>query len=165
MEELERQVNYLKQYIQRQENLFLEFTRKNVDFEIKILALNSSLAEMTSKYEESQKQVEIQNDIMKQATNSIEALTLQKENLEELIENLKKNLQVCNNENIESKNKLQTLEQKLKASEHHAEELLSEYKRQTTELNELNSKSRKLEDTTKINKKVKKPATLSSDEF
>ena len=64
MEELERQVNYLKQYIQRQENLFLEFTRKNVDFEIKILALNSSLAEMTSKYEESQKQVEIQNDIM-----------------------------------------------------------------------------------------------------
>jgi hypothetical protein len=38
MDELEGQVNYLKSYVQRQENLLLDNIRKSIDFEITIIS-------------------------------------------------------------------------------------------------------------------------------
>jgi len=67
----------------------------------------SYIEELKQKYEESQKQVEIQNDIMQHATRSIEDLTVKNKNLESQIVNLnttKIDLERSKNENIDSLN-------------------------------------------------------------
>ena len=83
MESDDGQEKYLKQYIQRQEILLLDYIRKTIDLEIKSINLNASLIEFKTKYEESQKQVEIQNDLMQQAANGVESLTIEKKSFEE----------------------------------------------------------------------------------
>jgi predicted RNase H-like nuclease (RuvC/YqgF family) len=145
MESNEGQDIYFKQYIQRQENLFLDFMRKNIHLEIRVSALSFSLQDITAKYEESQKQVTIQNDLMQQAANSVEKLTIEKMNLEKretennkTIEDLKKNLNDCKEER-------------------------KKYARQNEEMNKLYSENNQLKEKT-INKN-KSQATLPPDEF
>ena len=68
MESDDSQEKHLKHYIQRQEMLLLDYIRKTIELELKAISLNSSLINYKSKYEESQKQVEIQNELMKLKT-------------------------------------------------------------------------------------------------
>jgi hypothetical protein len=166
MESNEGQDIYFKQYIQRQENLFLDFMRKNIDLEIRVSALSFSLKDITAKYEESQKQVTIQNDLMQQAANSVEKLTIEKMNLEKretenikTIEDLKKNLNDCK----EERKKILKDFYAFKKSNQNYEDLSKEYARQNEEMNKLYSENKELKEKT-INKN-KSQATLLSDEF
>lgn len=165
MDELEGQVKYLKQYIQRQENLLLDYIRKTLDYELKNLILNASLQDMTSKYEESQKQVLIQNDLMQQAANSVESLTLEKNRLQQkeselntTIDNLKKSLQDCKNEREKLLKEHNVLQITYDNFDKKYQDLQNEYNRQTQELsNSTKSKSKT------INKKEQ--VILPDDEF
>ena len=166
MESNEGQDIYFKQYIQRQENLFLDFMRKNIHLEIRVSALSFSLQDITAKYEESQKQVTIQNDLMQQAANSVEKLTIEKMNLEKketennkTIEYLKKNLNDCK----EERKKILKDFDVFKKSNHNYEDLSKEYARQNEEMNKLYSENNQLKEKT-INKN-KSQATLPPDEF
>ena len=75
--------SFLTLYVQKQEQLLLDYLRKSIEAEIKVVALTSSIQDISSQYEESQKQVELQNDMMQQAAKGLEITTLEKKHLEE----------------------------------------------------------------------------------
>ena len=167
MESDDGQEKYLKQYIQRQESLLLDFIRKNADLEIRVINLNASLTESIGKYEESQKQVEIQNSLMQQAANSVERLTIENKKYEKSIEDLRKSLTECRNELSDSRSKSSSSEEEINLINARIKELKEEYNRQTAELSELFKENQELKSKLPINKtKVKKPVvTLPPDEF
>lgn len=159
------QEKYLKQYIQRQELLLLDSIRKSLDLEIKVISLNGSLTEYKGKYEESQKQVEVQNDLMQQAANGVESLTVENKKLEKTLEELKQSFIKCRDESNDYKTKNLSLQEELKLANHNVEEIREEYNRQTKELSELFKENEDLKARLPINKKDKKTATLPPDEF
>ena len=181
MESDDSQEKYLKHYIQRQEILLLEYIRKNIELELKAISLNASLNEYKSKYEESQKQVEIQNNLMQQAANGVESLTLEKmafeekeKKLNETITELKNSLNDCKNERYSitqelnrANEKINNFDNDLKAANYRADEIREEYNRQTHELSELFKECQELKAKLPINKtKAKKEtAILPPDEF
>ena len=167
MESDDGQEKYLKQYIQRQESLLLDFIRKNADLEIRVINLNASLTESMGKYEESQKQVEIQNSLMQQAANSVERLTIENKKYEKSIEDLRKSLTECRNELSDSRSKSSSSEEEINLINARIKELKEEYNRQTAELSELFKENQELKSKLPINKtKVKKPVViLPPDEF
>jgi predicted RNase H-like nuclease (RuvC/YqgF family) len=67
-------------YAQRLETLFHEQIRKTIDVEVRLSLSYELLEEEKNRYFESQKQVEIQNDMMQQASNSIQELTINNKN-------------------------------------------------------------------------------------
>jgi len=86
----ENKDQYALAFIQKQEQHIMELLRKNIDLEIKVSILNSSIINLNNllkeselRFEESQKNVSISNEIMNQATASIEDLTIKnKEHIE-----------------------------------------------------------------------------------
>jgi chromosome segregation ATPase len=89
-EEKKEQVDlYTIHYIQKQEQLLLDFMRKNIDAEVRIIALNNTINEANARYEESQRQVEIGNEMLRQAAVSIETLTVERDKLHEELEKVK----------------------------------------------------------------------------
>jgi len=66
----------------RQEQILFDQIRKTIDAEIKASMAIKSSSEIQGKYDESQKQVETQNEMMQQAANSIEELTNRNKKLE-----------------------------------------------------------------------------------
>jgi chromosome segregation ATPase len=174
MEFDDSQEKYLKHYIQRQEMLLLEYIRKTIDLELKAISLNSSLIEYKSKYEESQKQVEVQNELMQQAANGVESLTIEKKKYEKTVEELKTSLSDCRNERVaianelkEAKQKIDNFDNEIKIANNRADEIREEYNRQTKELSELFKENQELKSKLPINKtKAKKEtAILPPDEF
>jgi chromosome segregation ATPase len=174
MEFDDSQEKYLKHYIQRQEMLLLEYIRKTIDLELKAISLNSSLIEYKSKYEESQKQVEVQNELMQQAANGVESLTIEKKKYEKTVEELKTSLSDCRNERVaianelkEAKQKIDNFDNEIKIANNRADEIREEYNRQTKELSELFKENQVLKSKLPINKtKAKKEtAILPPDEF
>lgn len=158
MELEEGQVKFLKQYIQRQEIMLLEYIRKGLDLEIKILNLNNSLQEISEKYNESQKNVAIQNELMQQAATSVESLTLEKKSLQEKeIEYL----ETINELEISLEN---CLKQKDQASKRN-EDLAREYKTQVGEINKLVEENKELSSNQQSLNKKKPKAILPTDEF
>lgn len=172
MESDDSQEKYLKHYIQRQEMLLLEYIRKTIDLELKAISLNSSSIEYKTKYEESQKQVEVQNELMQQAATGVETLTIEKKKYEKTVEELKTSLSDCRNERVaiaselsQAKEKIANFDNEIKMSNHRAEEIREEYNRQTQELSDLFKENQELKSKLPINKKDKKTATLPPDEF
>lgn len=179
MENDEGQDIYLKQFIQRQENLLLDFLRKNIDLEIRVSALNASNKDLLKKYEESQKQVEFQNELMQQAAKGVESLTVDKkvfqeketeyqrniENLNKTIEDLKRSLHDCKTEREEITRKHNEISLNISGSDKRYNDLMEEYRRQTEELNELFKKNEELKNQPINKKKTKSQAILPSDEF
>lgn len=181
MDENESQEKHLKLYIQRQEMLLLDYIRKTIDLELKAISLNSSLLEYKTKFEESQKQVEIQNDLMQQAANGVESLTIEKlkfeekeKKLNETINELKSSLNDCKNERYSitqdlnrANEKIANFDNDLKAANYRTDEIREEYNRQTQELSELFKENQELKSKLPINKtKAKKEtAILPPDEF
>lgn len=171
MDDNEGQDIYLRQFIQRQEILLLDFLRKNIDLEIKSSALSLSLKDITTKYEESQKQVAIQNDLMQQAANGVESLTIEKKKFEQkeadyekVIDDLKKTHHECKEERQKISNKLNEALIKLKDFNKKYEDLAEEYRRQTEEMGKLYQENEELKLQKSINKKKSK-AILPPDEF
>jgi chromosome segregation ATPase len=178
MESDESQEKYLKHYIQRQEMLLLDHIRKTIELELKAISLNASLIEYKSKYEESQKQVEIQNEIMKQAATGVESLTIEKkffeqkesdynkkvQELNKNNEDLKKSLQECKNERQKITQEYNDFKNSQINNDKKFEDLNNEYCRQTEELSKLYQENQKLKNNQPINKKKSK-AILPPDEF
>jgi chromosome segregation ATPase len=102
-------INNIMLYTQRQEQILHEFIRRGIDADVKASSLFSSFEEMKKKYEESQKEVQKQNELMEQASTSIKDLTLKNKNLEQHIENLQKNSTEANRKNNEYMNELEML--------------------------------------------------------
>lgn len=174
MDDKESQEIYLKQFIQRQENMLLDFLRKNIDLDIRASALSLSLKDITSKYEESQKQVTIQNEIMQQAAAGVESLTIDKKKFEQkeidynkTIDELKKSLYECKFEREKITNQFNEELNRSKFFDKKYEDLEEEYRRQTKELQDLYNENQELKSKLPINKtKAKKEqAILPPDEF
>lgn len=167
MESDDGQEKYLKQYIQRQELLLLDSIRKSLDLEIKVISLNSSLTEYKGKYEESQKQVEVQNELMQQAANGVESLTIENKRLEKSLEEFKQSFTKCRDESNDYKTKNISLQEELKLANHNVKEIRDEYNRQTKELSELFKENEELKLKLPINKTKAKKQTviLPPDEF
>lgn len=174
MDDKENQEIYLKQFIQKQENMLLDFLRKNIDLDIRYSALSLSLKDITSKYEESQKQVTIQNEIMQQAATGVESLTIEKKKFEQkeidynkTIDELKKSLHDCKNEREKITKQYNEELDKMKFFDKKYGDLEEEYNRQTQELSELFRENQELKSKLPINKsKAKKEtAILPPDEF
>ena len=62
-------------YIQKQEQIILEYVRRSLDYEIKLHLLNDKINEQNNKIKELTQVIENQNSIVQQATVSIESLT------------------------------------------------------------------------------------------
>lgn len=71
--------NYLAAYIQKLEQYYVEVLRRAIDSELKMMGVINTVKQVEAQFEESQKQVAIQNNIMEQAGDSIKNLTLEKE--------------------------------------------------------------------------------------
>jgi chromosome segregation ATPase len=82
------QSNYTLLYLKRQEQIMFDNIKKAIDLEIQLSMSVGVIEEYKNKYEESQKQVASQNDIMQQATRSIEDLTVKNKNFENHVKNL-----------------------------------------------------------------------------
>ena len=78
--DLNEQNNYNLLYAQRLENLLHDQIRKTTDVEVRLSLCWEKIEKDNRQIEELTKNVEIQADIIKQATNSVEALTLQNKN-------------------------------------------------------------------------------------
>lgn len=175
MESVDGQEIYLKTYIQRQENLLLDFMRKLLDYEIKISALEKTIKDLNLKYEESQKQIEIQNNMMQQAASGLENVSLEKINLENKLkekeQKYKERVEYVEKMMIELKQSKGELLEKLKNNDNGSDllrkeldETKRELKRQFEELNTLYKENEELK--SKLPKKNKKEAViLPPDEF
>lgn len=165
---LEENIFYLQKYIQRQEQLLLGNIRKNLEYEIKIESLNAAVTEISGKYEESQKQVEIQNEMMQQAANGVEAVTIEKKKLENTIKNLEQMLSNKKNEYdnlnktvMDNRNEFDRCKEERSNLQSELKEIKEEYKRQTEELNKLFIEN----ETSKGNKLKIKESPKPVDEF
>ena len=119
-------------YIQKQEQLILEQSRKHVDYEIKLHLLNDKLNQHIEKIKELIQTIETQNNIINQATASIELLTEEKKEIikKDKTEEFQQELFVLSSENAELKNEINRL-QKVNS------DYYSELKKQNEELNKL----------------------------
>ena len=78
--DLNEQNNYNLLYAQRLENLLHDQIRKTTDVEVRLSLCWEKIEKDNKQIEELTKNVEVQADLIKQATNSVEALTLQNKN-------------------------------------------------------------------------------------
>jgi|694.fasta_scaffold01249_11 hypothetical protein len=195
-EEKKEQVDlYTIHYIQKQEQLLLDFMRKNIDAEVRIIALNNTINEANARYEESQRQVEIGNEMLRQAAVSIETLTVERDKLHEELEKVKSDrsslqnnytaLQQKNQEIISEKDKIvketqgemqlklndagiriKQLEEELALCNSRSAELNSEYRNQVDQLNTLYVENQKLKGEEETKKPKKKETPATlPDEF
>jgi chromosome segregation ATPase len=152
----------LQRYIQKQEKMLLDHLRRNIEYELKTEDLSRAVNEFSSKYEESQKQVEIQNEMMQQAANGVESVTIEKQKLENRVSSLENMLSIKKKEYDDVTKKMsefRNFSDKCKEEKTNLlaelDNLKQEYKRQTEELNNI----------FKDIEKTKKEKTKSVDEF
>lgn len=178
VDDFEGQNIYLKQYIQKQENMFLDYIRKNIDLEIKVMTLNSVLKDTTSKYEESQKQIELQNDMMQQAAKGLESTAVEKDKYKDKISELEDNVvKVTDNYELRIKNiqndlnttkdELIRTKESIGGYQNQYNDIKREFDIQKEELNNLYKENVELKDklSQKINNKNKKTVSLDNNEF
>lgn len=134
---LEGHIVFLQKYVQKQGNLLLDNIRKTIESEIRIETLSAQLSEITGKYEESQKQVELQNDMMQQAANGVEILTVENKTHQNTINGLRKSIEDRDKKISDFKNENQSLKDQLDSCKHISTDLKEEYDRQKEELNTL----------------------------
>ena len=139
MEHNEGQELFLRKYLQRQENIFLDFFRKNIESDVKVELLSNSL-------QETQKQLELQTDLVQQATKGLESVTIERDYFSQ-------------------KTKEQETELlELRPIKKKYEDIFREYQAQIQEMNKLHEELQSFKQKQKINKNNPK-TTLSSDEF
>ena len=171
------QDNYTLLFIQRQEQLLVEQIKKTIDAEIR-------LSFAFKKYEDSQKQVDLQNDMMQQAAKSIETLTVGKNNLEARIKQLEEN-EPNIRKNFETRIKqLEENEQNIRRNSQENEQnirknfeanyveinqhknIVQEYERQKIELQQMFDEIKELKaqiESKKVINKKKVPSTIAID--
>lgn len=70
-------------YIQKQEQVIIEFVRKQIEQEIKIHVLNENLRKANEKIEQITNTINMQNELIQQSATSIETLTIDRNKLQE----------------------------------------------------------------------------------
>jgi chromosome segregation ATPase len=88
MDDSEQQSDYTRFYIKRQEQILIESIKKNIDLEVKLAMLIDNINNLSKKHEEALQTIETQQEIINQATVSIEELTTRKIENENIIKNL-----------------------------------------------------------------------------
>jgi chromosome segregation ATPase len=88
MDDSEQQSDYTRFYIKRQEQILIESIKKNIDLEVKLAILIDNINNLSKKHEEALQTIETQQEIINQATVSIEELTTRKIENENIIKNL-----------------------------------------------------------------------------
>lgn len=105
---------YKQIFVQRLEKLNIEFMGRLLDSETHRAIAENRLIEMQNLYDESQRQVELQNDMMKQAASSIETQTIDSSRNEKKIKDLEQKLEEKEQERMalyyESKEKSDRIE-------------------------------------------------------
>jgi len=126
-------------YIQKQEQVVIEFVRKQVEYEIKIHLLNENLKKANEKIEELNNTINIQNNIVQQSASSIETLTLDRNRLQSREDNYIEKIEKLEKDVFDLSNELNTIKDKynneLKISHNYKIEL----DRQNEELTRLNN--------------------------
>ena len=156
------QNNYTALYLRRQEQILFEQIKKAIDLEIQMSMSVDLIEDYKKKYEESQKQVASQNEIMQQATRSIEDLTVKNKNFEGHVKNLETqihNLSQNKNDADRSKGELQN---ELNTQIAKANNFEREFTRQQQEMqsifNESQEFKKRIEELELENDKLKKTA-------
>lgn len=174
--------NYLTAYIQKHETLLLDYLRKSIDLEIKVVAYSSSYNEAIEQLDQVKKELAVQTDLVSQATNGLQSVTVEKnqlagreegynqriKELENRVKDLEAAVVMKTNETNAAQQELQTFKNNVQNSIHEAEELKRELQRQNLELNNLYSENQELKSKLPAPKKsVKKQETaiLPADEF
>jgi chromosome segregation ATPase len=126
-------------YIQKQEQVIIEFVRKQVEYEIKIHVLNENLKKANEKIEQNNNSINIQNELLQQTSTSVQTLTIDRNRLQDRedihlkkIEKLEKDIFNLSNELKEKDDKYHN---ELKISNNYKIELA----RQNEELTRLNN--------------------------
>jgi len=88
MSDSDQQSDYTRFYVKRQEQIVIEQLKKIIDLEVKMTMLIENTNTLGTKYEEALQTIETQQEIISQATVSIEELTARKIENENTIKNL-----------------------------------------------------------------------------
>lgn len=131
-------------YAQKQEQYVIELLRKLIDLDVRATFMAMQLKQAEEKFDESQKQVELQNTMMEQAAESIKILTTSTEDLSIQVKELegeitgwKRRADTLNEKNIELMTENEQLKVKLKGCER-------EVDRQKTELSDFQKEIKSL---------------------
>lgn len=81
--------DYVRIYIGRHENILLDHIRKQLDIETKSIILDNQLKEYTKKIEELEQHNASLTDMFNQSTNGLRAVTTERDQLKEELNNLK----------------------------------------------------------------------------
>jgi len=134
-------VNYATVYVQKQEQYIVDLIRKLIDFDVRATFISMQLKQTEEKLEESQKQVEIQNEMMEQAAESIKNLTTVKDDLTIQVKELegeivgwKKRADNLNEKNLELNTQNEQLKVKLKGCEREVDRQKTEFQNEIESL-------------------------------
>lgn len=160
------QNNYTNFFIQRQEQFLIDFIRRCIASESKEAIHLKNIQDIKSQYEESQKQVAIQNDMMQQATRSIEELTNKNHKLEIQINQLQNNINNLQTNNNESNKKIRQSDEENNNLKARNDSLQKEVQRLNQEINYLVKEQKEKESKTINKKKKEEPVdtVISSEE-
>jgi hypothetical protein len=116
--------NYNALFIQRQEQLYVDLLRKSIDLEVKQAMLSKFLEDTKKERDEYFNQSQSQVEIVSQATNSIEALTIKTREQEITIKDLEKR-----NQDTQTQNQGRILEIEKRANDLYTEKnkLIEDY--------------------------------------
>lgn len=82
-----QQNDYTLQAIKSQERILHDFIRKYIDIEARCVILSTNLDQLSNELNSKNNEIENLNNLFKQATNSLELLTVQNKNYENQINN------------------------------------------------------------------------------
>lgn len=136
------ETQYLNLYVQKQEQLAVEYIRKSIDLEIRSMILGNVLKDTKTKLEDSQNQIIGLTGTVNQAVKGIDALTVDKQMFEERtqqyearIKQLEKELSDTIVQKNQIGNELATIKDNVNEYKRSSEESRRELQRQTDELN------------------------------
>ena len=128
------QSDYTVIFAQRQELFIQDCLRKLFDIEVKLTLANATINEWKEKYEESQKQVQLQNEMMSQAAASIESITVQNKNVSSENDRFSKTIKELEIKIIELSKSEEKLKNQVELSNSRIRDLEKELVRQREEL-------------------------------
>jgi predicted RNase H-like nuclease (RuvC/YqgF family) len=159
------QQQYSFAYAQRLESSFHEQIRKTIDLEVRLSFLAEKIQEEKNKFEESQKNVEFQNEIMQQAANSIQELTIKNKDLEFKNENSSKKVTELEANIHRISEKSDSFERLSNQKDSKIKELERELERQGKELQTTFEELQKLSELLLPQKKIKKTINKNNTEI
>jgi predicted RNase H-like nuclease (RuvC/YqgF family) len=159
------QQQYSFAYAQCLESSFHEQIRKTIDLEVRLSFLAEKIQEEKNKFEESQKNVEVQNEIMQQAANSIQELTIKNKDLEFKNENSSKKVTELEANIHRISEKSDSFERLSNQKDSKIKELERELERQGKELQTTFEELQKLSELLLPQKKIKKTINKNNTEI